>query len=124
MRGLEEMRQVVRIDGIGYSVIRRSNEAVRRVVDMRQLFERNVALPVILFVPTFEREQGWDFRAAGNFSSQNVADIAVAVGIDKIQSWRGMITQPFLKLLPVPRVVDSIEALQFPAWLMGGPTHR
>ncbi len=74
----------MRIRGVGDSVIGGRDHTFGRIIDPRQIFERNIAAPVIVVVPTGQGQKSRYVGAQRNIAGKRVADITCVIGVDEI----------------------------------------
>ena len=95
------MTEKVRVILADDALIRGDNDPVRRIVNVRQFVERNVASPFtvirrsIVGHATVAALADWD--AAGTV----VADVSIDIDVNKILRWPAIVTKRFSEFLPV-----------------------
>ena len=95
------MTEKVRVILADDALIRGDNDPVRRIVNVRQFVERNVASPFtvirrsIVGHATVAALADWD--AAGTV----VADVSIDIDVNKILRWPAIATESFSEFLPV-----------------------
>src|SRR5258706_14649880 len=92
MGRLKEMRQIIGIGGVGNAMIRGRGHAVDWIVEPRQLIEGDELSPFVSIIPAVDGKQR-RMLAFRELARKGVADIAVAISVDEIQTGRAVPTQ-------------------------------
>ena len=96
----------------------------RRIVDARQLVERNVAVPLEVARRAIHRYVAAIVAAPRQRAGGVVADIAIHIGIHEVRSRSRQARDRGRELLPVLRAIDIDEWKLQHAGLGGGPAQR
>ena len=87
-------------------LIGRDDPTLRRIVEGRQLVERNEALPFVVARTSIHRNVAIVILPDGKFAGGMVADVAVHVGVNKVLARSGKSGDGGGELLPVAGAVD------------------
>ena len=99
----------VRIAGRRGTMIRRDDEVLRGIEEMRKLVERNPSGPLGLAARSIGRLRAVAARADRNVPRRVVPDVAVDVAVDEILRRDDEVAQRVRELIPVARFVELQE---------------
>ena len=101
--------EMIRIGRRRRTMIRRDDRMRGRIVEVRQVVERNPAGPFTGAAPAVGGNRSVARRADGHFAGRVVADVAGHVGVDEVLRRRHEVPKRGGELGPVPRVVEAQE---------------
>src|ERR1044071_2961967 len=121
VRRLEKLRKIVRVSTIGDAIVSVCDYSLGWIVDVRKLLESNITEPIVILVPTADREQRSYAATARNLAGESVTDVSSTIGINEVQTRRRVIAQTVEKLVPGLCAIDAVDTVQFLTRLLSAP---
>ena len=107
------MTEKVRVIPTNDALIRSDNDPVRRIVNVRQLVERNVAGPFTVIRRSIVGHTAVAALADWYAAGAVIADVSIDIDEYKILSWPAVVTQRRSKFLPVACAVGIEQSRRF-----------
>ena len=95
------MTEKVRVILADDALIRGDNDPVRRIVNVRQFVERNVASPLTVIRRAIVGHTAVAALADWDATGAVIANVSIDIDVNEILRWPAVVTQCFSEFLPV-----------------------